>query len=516
MDLVIFAALGNREENVNNKRKKKNKQLIWIALLSFVLLVCVIAQVQKKTRISEQKNSIQSKRSENANNTGNANSKEVMKKNVRVLIKTTGFTDSYHKKVTLTSKSAFTVRIGKKTTQYPANAKVTFTKKDKAALKKKIIIKAGRNAKLCLSSIKRQNRHPSYRGSMELSLQYGKIIVVNELPIEQYLYAVVPSELSTGHQLEALKAQAVCARSYLYGQLKAKRYQKYHANVDDSVSCQVYNNIPEDARSREAVDQTKGQVLTSGGKGIAIYYFSTSWGSTASAKEVWKTASETSYLPAKIQITSEEQTRTGLIQMDLSNETDFRNFLTNKFYDTYDSHADWYRWNVTIAGKSLSVRFDQALAECYRSNPSMVLTKTKKGTYQKKPVVSIGKLKDIQIAKREKSGLVTELLLIGKDRTVKVISQYNIRKVLAPLYEKIYYKNATASTMMKLLPSAAFYIEKASVDNKAAYRFVGGGFGHGCGMSQEGAARMAELGKNYVEILQQYFEGAQLTQYQES
>ena len=87
MDLVIFAALGNREENVNNKRKKKNKQLIWIALLSFVLLVCVIAQVQKKTRISEQKNSIQSQRSENANNTGNANSKEVMKKNVRVLIK---------------------------------------------------------------------------------------------------------------------------------------------------------------------------------------------------------------------------------------------------------------------------------------------------------------------------------------------------------------------------------------------------------------------------------------------
>ena len=128
---------------MNNKRKKKNKQLIWIALLSFVLLVCVIAQVQKKTRISEQKNSIQSQRSENANNTGNANSKEVMKKNVRVLIKTTGFTDSYHKKVTLTSKSAFTVRIGKKTTQYPANAKVTFTKKDKAALKKKIIIKAG-------------------------------------------------------------------------------------------------------------------------------------------------------------------------------------------------------------------------------------------------------------------------------------------------------------------------------------------------------------------------------------
>lgn len=93
-------------------------------------------QVQKKTRISEQKNSIQSQRSENANNTGNANSKEVMKKNVRVLIKTTGFTDSYHKKVTLTSKSAFTVRIGKKTTQYPANAKVNFYQKRQSSFKK--------------------------------------------------------------------------------------------------------------------------------------------------------------------------------------------------------------------------------------------------------------------------------------------------------------------------------------------------------------------------------------------
>ena len=514
MDL-IFIVPGKQEENVKSKRKKKNRQLLWIALLSFVLLLCVIAEVQKKAKIPEQKNSTQSSRSESVNDTGNANSKDTIPKKVRVLIKTTGFTDFYHKKVTLTSKSAFTVRIGKKTTQYPANAKVTFTKKDKAALKKKITIKAAGNAKLCLTSIKRQNRHPSYRGSMELSLQSGKIVVVNELPIEQYLYAVVPSELSTGHQLEALKAQAVCARSYLYGQLKTKRYQKYHANVDDSVSCQVYNNIPEDARSREAVDRTQGQVLTSGGKSIAVYYFSTSWGSTASAKEVWMTASETSYLPAKLQITSDEQTRTGLTQMDLSDETDFRNFLTNKLCDTYDSQADWYRWEVTITKKSLSVRFDQALAECYRSNPSLILTKTKKGTYQKKPVVSIGTLKDIRVTKREKSGLVTELLLIGKEKTVKVRSQYNIRKVLAPLYEKIYYKNATATTMMQLLPSAAFYIEKVSVDNKAAYRFVGGGFGHGCGMSQEGAARMAELGKNYVEILQQYFEGAQLTQYQE-
>lgn len=498
---------------MNRKRKKRNRQLIWFAIVSFALLLCVIAEVQKKTGITDKKSSDLSSKQKNESIV--KDDKETFQKSVRVLIKTTGFSDYYHKKVTLTSKSTFTVRIGKKITQYPANARVTFSKKDKKALKKKITVKADNNAKIIVSSIKRQNRHPSYRGSMELSLQTGKIILVNELPVEEYLYAVVPSELSTGHQLEALKAQAVCARSYLYGQLKSKRYQKYHANVDDSVSCQVYNNIPEDARSREAVDQTKGQVLTSAGKNIAVYYFSTSWGSTASAKEVWLTSSETSYLPAKLQITSDEQAKNGMIQTDLSDENNFRNFLTNKLCDTYDSQADWYRWEVTITRKSLSVRFDKALAECYRADPSLVLTKTKNGTYQQKPIVSIGTLKEIQIAKREKSGLVTELLLIGKDKTVKVMSQYNIRKVLAPLYEKIYYKNATASTMMQLLPSAAFYIEKVSLENKAAYHFVGGGFGHGCGMSQEGAARMAELGKNYNEILQQYFVGAKLTKYSE-
>jgi stage II sporulation protein D len=63
---------------------------------------------------------------------------------------------------------------------------------------------------------------------------------------------------------------------------------------------------------------------------------------------------------------------------------------------------------------------------------------------------------------------------------------------------------------MSLLPSAAFYVADSTKDDEKAFRFVGGGLGHGAGMSQSGACRMAEEGKNYTEILAHYFTGTKL------
>ena len=63
---------------------------------------------------------------------------------------------------------------------------------------------------------------------------------------------------------------------------------------------------------------------------------------------------------------------------------------------------------------------------------------------------------------------------------------------------------------MSLLPSAAFYVANAVKDDEAAFEFVGGGFGHGAGMSQCGAEKMAKLGKNYQEILLHYFAGTKI------
>lgn len=200
---------------------------------------------------------------------------------VRVIITTNNFDSYYHNTVKLTCGNDFTVTCGDSTETYKAGKKVSFNLSKKSLKKKKFIVASTGDARIKLLSVKRQSVNPLYRGTIEVKWTSRGFLITNELPLEQYLYAVVPSEMSTGNRMEALKAQAVCARSYTYNQINAERYKKYNADLDDSTSCQVYNNIPEDERSRKAVDSTFGEVITSKGKIIVAYYFSTSWGYTA-------------------------------------------------------------------------------------------------------------------------------------------------------------------------------------------------------------------------------------------
>ena len=340
---------------------------------------------------------------------------------------------------------------------------------------------------------------------MEIKWTKNGFLMVNELPLEKYLYAVVPSEMPTESDMEALKAQAVCARSYAYNQIKEKSYKAYGADLDDSVACQVYNNIPENERSRKAVDETYGRVATKNGQIIVTYYFSTSWGYTADGQDVWNTEEEVPYLLGSLQTLRKNSVKGA--STDLSDENAFRDFINSENYKTYDSGDDWYRWSVTLNASKLSERIDSALYNCYLSDKSLILTQRKNGTYVSKPLKSIGKVKKLRVEKREDSGLVTELVIVGTNNVVKVCTQYNIRKVLAPVYEKINRKSGTSVPSYSMLPSAAFYIDIVQSKKNTFFKIIGGGFGHGAGLSQTGAVAMAESGKNYVTILKHYFNG---------
>ena len=92
--------------------------------------------------------------------------------------------------------------------------------------------------------------------------------------------------MPSGYPAEALKAQAVCARTYAVRQMGEQRLAGYGADVDDSVSFQVYNNIGRQSATDEAVDATRGVIMTYGGEPIQAYFFSTSCGHT-STDEVW-------------------------------------------------------------------------------------------------------------------------------------------------------------------------------------------------------------------------------------
>lgn len=484
----------------------RRKQLYIILGLSLLVFVCLIFEAQKRGIFSTPQTSVKNASSNNETVEKKKQINVTETSDVRVLITTTNFESLFHKKIKVTSAKPFYLNIDGKKKTYAAGEVVTYSSKSKKLKGKKIIFEPSENGKLKILTITRQNINPSYRGTMQVTWNKAGLLLTNELSLEQYLYAVVPSELSTGHKLEALKAQAVCARSYAYNQIKSQRYKKYDADLEDSVACQVYNNIPEDKRSRKAVNGTKGLVLTNNKKKVLqAYYYSTSWGYSASGQDVWNTKSEISYLQEKLQSV---EASVNLQKLDLSTEQGFKKFIDNKPYETYDSAADWYRWSVTISQAALSNRVDAALASCYQSNPNLVLTQQTDGTYKKETLRSLGKIKKIRVAKREKSGLVTQLELVGSKNVVKVCTQYNIRKVLTPKYEQISYKAGQASTTMSLLPSAAFYVKKISDGKQISFCFVGGGFGHGTGMSQCGAAEMAERGKSFQDILTHYYSGA--------
>lgn len=430
---------------------------------------------------------------------------------VRVLVMTSGFESYYHNSVRLTCGSSFTVSDGKNVKSYSAGKKVIFNmygKKAKENRNKKYIITSSGGARIKMLSIKRQDRQPLYRGTIELKWTKQGFLVTNELPVEYYLYAVVPSEMSTKNNMEALKAQAVCARSYAYNQINTKRYKEYNADLDDSVSCQVYNNIPEDKRSRMAVDSTYGQVITSKGEIIVAYYFSTSWGCTADGQDVWNTKSEVPYLLSSLQVRRKNAAEQ--VEIDLSDENTFRDFIDSGSYKTYDSSDNWYRWSITFNADSLSSRIDSALYNCYLSDKSLVLVQNSKGKFEQKPLKSIGTIKKLRIEKREESGLVTELVIVGTGNVVKVCTQYNIRKVLAPVYEKIKRKSGESVSSYSMLPSAAFYIDTVKNKKGISFKIVGGGFGHGAGLSQSGAAAMAKAGEDYSVIINHFFNGTKL------
>lgn len=423
--------------------------------------------------------------------------------NIRVALRTNGFKGYYHEAVSITSKKGFTVIAGDTKKKYKAGQTLKLTAKSKLLKKGRLqIVPNKKNAKLTVTSLKRNEEHPSYRGTLEVALEKDGLLLINELPLEEYLYAVIPSEMPTAYGVEASKVQAICARSYAYRQLMANGCGSYGAHVDDSALYQVYNNIPENETSVEAVKATKGQVLKYKDELITAYYFSTSCGYTANAHEVWNSNEVVPYLTGSLQSRKEEK------DWDLTKEKEFKKFISKDPVDTFDNENPWYRWKVTISTKNLKKTIDAGLKSRYEANPSLILTKQKDGSYQSVPVDTVGTIKKISVEKRCAGGIVTEIIIKGSKNTVKVITEYNIRTLLAPLHDTITRQDKSKVESLSMLPSAFFYLQEKKEGKKVTgYSFVGGGYGHGVGMSQNGAKAMLDAGHSCEEVLQHYYQG---------
>ncbi len=439
--------------------------------------------------------------------------------NIRVLIKTDNFSGMLHDKVVLTANKDFTVTAGKIVKKHKAGDKVTINPTNSLFKEGRLRVETkGENGKITLLSVLRQGENPKYRGAIEVAKEEGGLTIVNELSLEEYLYAVVPSEMPTSYNMEALKAQAVCARSYAYNQLMEGALSEYGAHVDDSVNYQVYNNLPENEQSILAVKDTYGKVLKYQGNVINAYYFSTSWGYTASINDVWAGDTTVPYLVGKAQAVYDLVNQKAVYAasfhpdtVDYSGETAFRSFLEKPDYKTYDSEFPWYRWSTTLTWKELTEIINRNLSSRYTANPSFILTLTggslsDKPVFESKEISTIGDLKDIKVATREKSGVVSKLYLIGSKATISVQNEYNIRSLLASGTTKIKRGDGSTVSSLSLLPSAYICFNKG----EKSLTIKGGGYGHGIGMSQNGAKAMADSGKTFDIILKHYYTGVDI------
>lgn len=126
----------------------------------------------------------------------------------------------------------------------------------------------------------------SYRGMLELSVQNGKLLVVNQLPLEQYLVGVINSEISSTWPMESIKTQAVIARTFAVAKRKERSKALYH--LESTVMDQAYEGSDEeDSRAARGVVETQDEVLTYNGTVIQAFYHANSGGRTEASQNVW-------------------------------------------------------------------------------------------------------------------------------------------------------------------------------------------------------------------------------------
>ena len=127
----------------------------------------------------------------------------------------------------------------------------------------------------------------SYRGMLELNNVLNKLLVINVLKLEEYLFSVVPSEIPSSWPLEALKAQAVSARTYTYYHLQKRSKKKFY-DLDSTTNFQVYKGLEaENMATTQAVEETAGEIMLYQYKPILAYFHSTCGGKTADDEFVW-------------------------------------------------------------------------------------------------------------------------------------------------------------------------------------------------------------------------------------
>ncbi|HON64632.1 MAG TPA: SpoIID/LytB domain-containing protein [Bacilli bacterium] len=428
----------------------------------------------------------------------------------------TGDNDRYHPSITLSSSGGLLVRSGstKKTEKIAAFSSIAlYNEQGKVALYQgstrkllaEMVIVEPISDKITVTSIGRSQGTPSYYGRMEITPVNGNLQLVNNVNLEDYLKTVVPSEMPASWNLEALKAQAICARTYALADMLNQRYAANGYHVDDSVMSQVYNNAGENPRSNQAIAETKGLVMQYNGSVISAVFFSTGSGATGLPGDAWfegttPVPDNTGPYHSTLYAFDEQGNP---LSFDIEDESSMLAFYKRIKVNSYDMDSVYQRWHYQETKAGITSQLQNNLPARHSAKPDQVLTKVA-DSFESRPIpADIGTVTDLNPVSRGEGGLVTCLEIETTKYIFRVYGEYNIRM----LFRNLTIGTATGTSngytnrSFSFLPSAYFALETSG----DTVHFYGGGYGHGTGMSQYGANNMASRGKTFEEILKFYY-----------
>ncbi len=310
-------------------------------------------------------------------------------------------------------------------------------------------------------------RGRNYRDSIELIKdQEGKLTVVNHLWLEHYLYGVVASEIGNFAPAEALKAQAVVARSEAVAKLERGIVSANPwFDFTDSALIQAYNGKGlENAAVRRAVDTTRGEILVYNGRAVDAVYSHSCGGVIASTADLWDSDGQ-GYSRRHLDRLGSAAVP-DLAHPEIAHEVTSHAIaaLCNPDQPGFPSYArGHFRWMKTLSADQLTSLMDRAY-----------------GT---------GRVKDLLIERRSAGGRVRTMKVIGERRTVVIDRELAIRSSLGQLKSTFF----------------TVEVEEDAAGNLARATIHGAGFGHGVGLCQMGAYVLALQSYNYRQILGHYF-----------
>lgn len=304
----------------------------------------------------------------------------------------------------------------------------------------------------------------------------GRLVVINKLPLETYLQGVVPTEMPAGFPLEALKAQAVAARSEVLAKLGwVHTTDPFDLCAD--VHCQAYSGLSKrDPATDRAVAETLGEVLMSDEDIVDAVYSAVCGGHGESAEHAWGGEGKP-YLKGEYDGEGSLKRYGRLNREDAArrfidaNPATFCNANRGRIVPAMNYTQKYFRWEQTFSQQEIRMTLERHSGR------------------------SVGEILELEPLKRGDSGRITQLRVEGRTGSYLLEGELAIRRALS------------ATTLW----SSCFYVIKDRL-GAVPQRFTlkGAGFGHGVGMCQTGAAGMALRGAKYKSILSHYYSGSRI------